>query len=443
MERQINGDQNFMGSGISLPPPSPFQRPVTYSSNFGGVRHGFNTPPVLNAPVPDNFRYYHPLTECYETYPPTLPPMNALPSTPSDFSMLSHHRASMYHVRAPNLYPRRVHSIADDIQMTTTTPAPSRTPRRMHGLDSTSKDVRNQPQVCVCNNNFGTDGHGTPILKLATDAYNMTQPRPGIHINQLLNPAPIQSIPISLLNQNIDASPSTANQRLPTPVSMSICSTTTSSSTIRPAPFQTTEEHCYLLNTLYITCLEATASYIRSLPLTRRHRGTRTARYHPYHSPKPGKMGSSRSKKGVEKSATLMENISTICTRLWRKARHDPMAPHREEASAAREMRDLYVWGEVVARCMESDGLDDGDENGGFGSDVTVIGPGSGGNEVRVPGMKVARAAERICNWLGDEDAWETCDTIKGELRDLVEDEGVVTAEEGGGGGGSGFGSFI
>lgn len=115
------------------------------------------------------------------------------------------------------------------------------------------------------------------------------------------------------------------------------------------------------------------------------------------------------------------------------------MAPHREEAAAVREMRDLYVWGEVVARCMESDGLDDGNEYGDSESGVTVLGPGGGGtgsDGVRYPGMKVARAAERLCNWLGDEDVWDTCDTIMEELRDLVDIDG-------GGGGGSEFGSIL
>lgn len=138
-----------------------------------------------------------------------------------------------------------------------------------------------------------------------------------------------------------------------------------------------------------------------------------------------------------------MDNISTICTRLWRKARRDPMAPHREEAGAVGEMRDLFVWGEVVARCMESDGLDDGSEDDS-GSDVAVRGARDwNGIDVAFPGMKVVKAAMKLCNWLGDEDAWDTCDMVMGELRDLVEDERMATAEEGGGGGGSEFGSIL
>jgi hypothetical protein len=113
-----------------------------------------------------------------------------------------------------------------------------------------------------------------------------------------------------------------------------------------------------------------------------------------------------------------MDNISKISTRIWRKARRDLISPHREEADAVREMRNLYKWSEVVARCMESDGLDEAGDHASDASGTERGSPGSG-----FPGMKAAKAAKKLCQWLGDEEAWDTCDIVMGELRDLAEDD--------------------
>ncbi|KUJ22376.1 uncharacterized protein LY89DRAFT_575666 [Mollisia scopiformis] len=215
---------------------------------------------------------------------------------------------------------------------------------------------------------------------------------------------------------------------------MSICSDTTSSSQTVRLTFNIAEERCYLLSTLYQTCQSAAANYVRTAPVTPRARAI--PRYHPY-ATRSSRVSSAAAKKEGKKTATLMDSISRICTQIWRKARRDLVAPHREEADAVREMRDLYKWSEVVARCMESDGLDDGE--GEVGSEVS----GTEDDGLGFPGMSAAKAAKRICQWLGDEEAWDTCDTVMGELRDLGEGDGVRTPVAGERGGSSEYGSIL
>lgn len=121
-----------------------------------------------------------------------------------------------------------------------------------------------------------------------------------------------------------------------------------------------------------------------------------------------------------------MDNISTICTHLWRKARHDAIAPHRAEADAVREMRDLYAWAELVARAMDSDGLLSIDGISVDSESVSEYGTSGGGGaaaaessgEMEVP-IRVGRAAKRICEWVGDEEAWDSCQSVCDELRQL------------------------
>jgi hypothetical protein len=97
-----------------------------------------------------------------------------------------------------------------------------------------------------------------------------------------------------------------------------------------------------------------------------------------------------------------MDNISTICTHLWRKARKDVMAPHRAEAETVRVMKDLYEWGEVIARGLERDTDEDGGDSGEMG-------------------MRVVEAARLFCKWLGDGRAVVECEETGEELRGLME----------------------
>lgn len=101
-----------------------------------------------------------------------------------------------------------------------------------------------------------------------------------------------------------------------------------------------------------------------------------------------------------------MDNISSISTHVWRRARSDGMAPHRAEADAVIAMQDLYTWSEVVVRGLDCDGYD-GDE--GDGEDGA--------------GLKVACNAKQLCRWLGDEEAWLECGSVLGQLKGLMDGE--------------------
>lgn len=91
------------------------------------------------------------------------------------------------------------------------------------------------------------------------------------------------------------------------------------------------------------------------------------------------------------------------------------MAPHRSEADAVRAMRDLYAWGEIVVKAMESGMIyEDDDESEGRS---TVTGLDVDGD------IRIAQAAKRFCHWLGDRDAWEECEKLLGRLREREERE--------------------
>ena len=87
------------------------------------------------------------------------------------------------------------------------------------------------------------------------------------------------------------------------------------------------------------------------------------------------------------------------------------MAPHRAEADAVREMGDLYAWGEVLVKGLESEGVDGGDGGveGSLGGDSGL--------------MEVAKAARRFCVWLKDWRAWGACKRVEGLMRDLEREE--------------------
>jgi hypothetical protein len=110
-----------------------------------------------------------------------------------------------------------------------------------------------------------------------------------------------------------------------------------------------------------------------------------------------------------------MDNISTICTHLWRKARSDVLAPRREEAKAVRDMRDLYAWGEIISRVSQSEDLDG---NGMERESATGSFDSGGGSDVRA---MVGEAGNNLCEWLGNYEALLVCDGVVRELRRLKE----------------------
>jgi hypothetical protein len=122
-----------------------------------------------------------------------------------------------------------------------------------------------------------------------------------------------------------------------------------------------------------------------------------------------------------------MDNISTIASDLWHTARRDAMAPRRAEADAIREMQDLYRWGEIVATGFQNasvgrEGYDDAIEQSisslasEHESDLDL------GFEAWIC-RKVGRSAKRICEWLGDGEAWDICQGAMVELTELEEKE--------------------
>jgi hypothetical protein len=120
-----------------------------------------------------------------------------------------------------------------------------------------------------------------------------------------------------------------------------------------------------------------------------------------------------------------MDNISKICTHMWRKARSDGIAPHRAEAQTVRVMRNLYAWGELVVRAFEG-GVGEEDDEMDLPMDAKSERWSDLGESVAV---RVGEAAENFCGCLKDRRAWNTCHDVVKELRDL---EGEMGSEDGG-----------
>ena len=90
------------------------------------------------------------------------------------------------------------------------------------------------------------------------------------------------------------------------------------------------------------------------------------------------------------------------------------MAPHRAEAQAVRDMKDLYVWGEVLVQGVEGGGLRaDQDDDGSLWEGLT-------GDDCF---MKCGEAAINICEWLNTVEHWVSCQNIAVELKELADEE--------------------
>lgn len=253
-------------------------------------------------------------------------------------------------------------------------------------------------------------------IELAEAAYNAANQYARIAINDLLNAEPPSEHQWPKGHRISGANNASTNinelgraRTISSTSSMSI----SSPATVHPA-LGIAEDCVSLIANLYYTCREATDSYISTLRPARRHSSCSTrCHHHPYsQSQRPGQ-GNHQGR-----SPTLMDNISTICTRLWRKARSDVLAPRRKEAKAVRDMRDLYAWGEILSRVFQSEDLEGngmewesamGSLDSGGGSDVWAM---------------VGEAGNNLCEWLGNDEALLVCGGVVRELRMLKEKQG-------------------
>jgi len=186
---------------------------------------------------------------------------------------------------------------------------------------------------------------------------------------------------------------------------------TASSSTVRRS-YTNKEKRSHHFVTLYNICLDASANYLFALRRHQHLKSWKARHYHPYSRPHPE----------ASRHASLMDNISMICTYMWRKARSDGMAPHRAEAKAVRVMRDLYAWGQLLVQGFQDDENEDEDEE----MDEGETEEGWDGEESLA--MMVGQAAKRLCSELRDWRAWGVCDDITTDLRDLEREGGLGSA---------------
>lgn len=397
-------------------------------------------------------------------------------------------------------------SLNDDIRMTT--PGSSRRQSQIIALLSQSAPRRPDGGICVCQPDIPVlpSPKMVGLAREAMDAVPLyhTTPSNKLRINYLLNTnVNVESASPARLQHTTPQVQQAAGpgSRLPHPsISLSLSSLGSGESTITGTGILSiTEERFHLLNNLYYICVDASAMYIRSLrPVFARcrfrdHMRSKChhhRRYHPYRSRSPrvrspdfGPGASRRRKPPFENGAgsgrfskhgevdmdrrtsvtynddhryhyhhhqhstspSLMDNISTISTHLWRTARADPLAPRRAEADAVTDMRDLYRWGEIIARGIhihdESspyspafldttiNSLSSSSETGldlemGMGVEVEdEIGEGVRDGKWEGEGglkcKRTARAARKLCSWIGDGMATNQCRGILGELREL------------------------
>jgi hypothetical protein len=187
------------------------------------------------------------------------------------------------------------------------------------------------------------------------------------------------------------------------------------------APLSIAERRSNLLVALYGICLQASAAYTSSfaLPLGRDRaqllgsRRPQGDRYHPYAMARVSHC-QSRSHEAHSGERALMDYISIISTHIWRKARSDLIAPHRAEAVAVREMRDLYTWGEFLVRGVEDEDHVYDEEQSDRTHDAWTEEEST---------MMVGEVAARLCRWLRDREALRACQRVSMELMGLMRDQ--------------------
>jgi hypothetical protein len=211
------------------------------------------------------------------------------------------------------------------------------------------------------------------------------------------------------------------NQRvsISTTTSYSMMSTC-SASTIR-APIDMAESRYYLINRMYQACLDATTSYIQELSFKSKYRTRRYSRYGPYLTTRVSTSIGVRHQPSQCKPPTLMDNISTISTYLWKKARKNLMAPHREEMATVARMSELYQWGRLIVEARDTEGIQNpvaGMENN------AILGVFEDGEYHMV---RVCKAARELCDWLVDHEAIGICAGVMAELNNLFQKDQDAT----------------
>jgi hypothetical protein len=385
---------------------------VASSSGPGGIQPVFNTRPhVARTPI------HFPKSVCSFEYPVQLPSMAEGPSS-------FHTTNSLYRVgksAAPSAVGEMTfrNSIPDDTRMTIPISSRQSSCHSGHGGQPSNRTQFDQNRTCSCPMDENVEGRvtatSTPLVTSAQSTYNIANSAsslPRIPMNNLLDNPPFSDQPMyGTAHSRFRQSP-LATESFGTG---SLASST--SGTIRP-PLTTEEERCCLLNTLYYICVDASFHYIQSLTLAtrRRHHQMRhhisfsdtQGGFHPYALPRAtrnlerGGRGPGRENR---RSESLMDNISAICTHLWRKARHDLIAPHHAEAAAVKRMNDLYGWGEILSRSIDSRDIDEEGVREGFA------------------GWGMATTAKRLCEWLENAKACGEVEEIVRELRELEERE--------------------
>ena len=249
-------------------------------------------------------------------------------------------------------------------------------------------------------------------IELAQEAYDVASQYVRVAVDDLLNSAqpnenrePSEDLIPGFNGTNVNE-PGRV-RTISSPSSMSLCSSTT----LQPS-VNIVVDRVPFMDDLYYTCRDATDSYISTLRPLRHHASCSSrGRHHPYSpDPRPGQQARRNS------PPSLMDNISAICTHLWRRATSDVLSPRREEAATVRLMRDLYAWGEIVSRGFQGDYLDESVDW------RSAMGSLSSCSTVDI-WERVGEAASDLCEWLGNDEAVLACKEVLNELRELKERE--------------------
>lgn len=306
-------------------------------------------------------------------------------------------------------------SFGEDTQMTT--PVPSRTTSQVQEQELKRINL-GENASCGCSNHQSTNhDHSTPSAQIGKELSQAGRPNV-MALPSLLNDSLAQSRADMISGRNrswVLGSQPIINKRVSISTTTSYSMMSTCSSTIC-APVDIVESRYYLISTLYQTCLDASTSYIRKLPSKSHHRHRWYLRYEPYSTATTSSFRNNYDRILVGKSPpTLMDNISTISTRLWKKARKNLMAPHYEEMTTVAKMSDLYAWSELIVKATESEGVQNS------ASDIennAVLGVLEDGEYYMV---KVCKAARSLCEWLVDQEAIGICAGVMAELNDLFQ----------------------